>query len=40
MTKPSSGQGSRVLSGTTYMGKKITINVNNANTNKWDVNEK
>ncbi len=34
MTKPSSGQGSRVLSGTTYMGKKITINVNNANTNK------
>jgi len=29
MTKPSSGQGSRVLTGTTYIGKKITINVNN-----------
>ena len=29
MTKPSSGQGSRVLNGTGYIGKKITINVGN-----------
>lgn len=31
ITKPSSGQGSRVLTGTGYMGKKITLNVNNGN---------